>query len=296
MSRVITIVGPTASGKTALAIALAKHLNGEIISADSRQVYRGLDLGTGKVTTEEMGGIPHHLLDIAEPHSTYTAYDFARDARTVIDDIIARGKTPIIAGGTGFYIDTLLGRIQAAAVPKNAVLRESLAEKSPTELFSMLQERDAQRAAQMNESERQNKVRLIRALEIAAAGPIVPDEPSSFPYSVVWLGIKPDMQRLREKIGVRLDERLAAGMIDEVRHLHEHGLSYERMDELGLEYRSIAQFLQGQISEAEMRIQLEQKIWQYAKRQMTYWRRNADIHWLTEDYEKTALDTLSAIN
>ena len=296
MARVITIIGPTASGKTSLSIALAKKLNGEIISADSRQVYLGLDIGTGKVTAHEMDGIPHHLLDIVEPQATYTAHDFAQDARATIDDVVRRGKTPLVVGGTGFYIDTLFGLVKPASVEKNAALRETFAGQSVGELFEMLEMQDPLRAEGMNNSERHNKVRLIRALEIAAAPPTTTKDMSPFPHSVVWLGLKPDMKVLREKIQNRLHERLANGMVDEVRHLHAEGLSYERMESLGLEYRYIARLLQGKLSDAEMRLQLEQKIWQYAKRQMTYWKRNPQIHWLTHDYEKTALETLSAIS
>ena len=296
MARVITIIGPTASGKTSLSIALAKKLNGEIISADSRQVYLGLDIGTGKVTAHEMDGIPHHLLDIVAPQATYTAHDFAQDARATIDDVVRRGKTPLVVGGTGFYIDTLFGLVKPASVEKNAALRETFAGQSVGELFEMLEMQDPLRAEGMNNSERHNKVRLIRALEIAAAPPTTTKDMSPFPHSVVWLGLKPDMKVLREKIQNRLHERLANGMVDEVRHLHAEGLSYERMESLGLEYRYIARLLQGKLSDAEMRLQLEQKIWQYAKRQMTYWKRNPQIHWLTHDYEKTALETLSAIS
>lgn len=296
--RVIIIVGPTASGKTALAVALAKKLNGEIISADSRQVYRGMDIGTGKVTTEEMGGIAHHLLDVADPASTYTAHDFARDGRTAIESIVARGKTPIVAGGTGFYIDTLVGRLQPAPVAQDAALRRALADTSVDDLYALLCAADHARATQMNQSERRNKVRLIRALEIAkhASREQAAAEPEEFPYETVWIGIRPNMQELRTKIRARLEERLARGMIDEVQHLHTQGLSYERMEALGLEYRYIARYLAGHITEADMRTQLEQKIWQYARRQMTYWKRNSAIHWLTADYEKTALATLSAMS
>lgn len=292
--RVIIIVGPTASGKTALAIALAKKLNGEVVSADSRQVYRGLDLGTGKVTPEEMAGVPHHLLDTVDPTAVYSAADFVRDAQGAIDAILARGKTPIIAGGTGFYIDALTGRMPLTPVSANPAFRASLAHRSAPFLFELLSAVDPKRAARMNESDSKNKVRLIRALEISYCGEPHEVLRTASPYTYTWIGIKPNMDALREKIGTRLDERLAQGMVEEARALHQKGISYERMEALGLEYRYLARYLQGDITLDAMRTQLEQKIWQYAKRQMTYWQRNKDIQWVTANYEHSALSILSA--
>jgi len=166
--KVLIIVGPTASGKSALAIEIAKKLSGEVISADSRQVYRGLDIGTGKVTKREMRGIPHHLLDVASPKRVLSAGDFVARASRAIADITARGKLPIVAGGTGFYIDALMRRVALGKAPPNPALRKKLAEKSATQLFALLKKRDPTRAASMDTpSERNNKLRLIRALEIA---------------------------------------------------------------------------------------------------------------------------------
>lgn len=290
--RVIIIVGPTASGKTSLSIALSKKLNGEVVSADSRQVYSGLDLGTGKVTKEEMDGVPHHLLDVAQPQTIYSAADFVRDAHRALIDITSRGKTPVVAGGTGFYVDALTGRIPLAPVPANASLRETLTSHDAPTLLALLNSLDPKRAARMNESDARNKVRLIRALEIAYCG-TPKDVPPMPQYDYVWLGIKPNMTVLRKKIAIRLDERLEAGMVEEAKGMHTNGLSYERMETLGLEYRHLARFLQGTISYEEMRTQLEQKIWQYAKRQMTYWQRNKNIHWLVGDYENEALHFLN---
>jgi tRNA dimethylallyltransferase len=224
--KVLVIVGATASGKTALGVELARRFDGEVISADSRQVYRGLDIGTGKVTTEETQGVPHHLLDVADPRKTFTAHDFVVQGRQAIADIASRGKLPIIVGGTGFYIDALLGRMTLAQAPRDEALRATLADQTTEELQALLQEADPARLARMNASDRQNPVRLIRALEVAAApadtGDIAPA------YDTLWLGIRWPKEELAARIEKRLDDRLAGGMIEEAEHLHAGGLSYER--------------------------------------------------------------------
>lgn len=274
------IVGPTASGKTAYAIRLAKKVGGEVISADSRQVYKGLDIGSGKVTKKEMAGIPHHLLDIVSPKKVFTAADFAFHGRLVIRDILARGKVPIIAGGTGFYIDALLGRIQLAETGRNDALRTRLSKKPPEQLFSLLQKKDPRRAALMNTpSERNNAVRLIRALEIASAKPseqhlALPDLPL---LSITWIPLMPPMDTLRKKIRARLLSRMKHGMVAEARRLHKQGVSYKRMEALGLEYRYLARLLQRKITKEEFLTQLESAIYDYAKRQVTYFKRNKEI-------------------
>lgn len=278
MKKIIVIVGPTASGKSAFAVELARMIDGEIISADSRQIYKGLDIGTGKITKREMRGVRHHLLDIASPKRTFTAHDFALHARKAIADIAHRDKIPIIVGGTGFYIDALVGRILIPAVPIDKKLRARLSEKTSAQLFALLKRRDSARASSIAErNEFNNKHRLIRALEITYAK--VTPYMESPPYDVLWLGTKPDARTLKARILQRLIDRINAGMIAEARRLRKGGLSYKRMHELGLEYRYLALYLRGMISKDEMVEQLTSKIWQYARRQIIYWKRNKDIRW-----------------
>ena len=296
----IVIVGQTASGKTSLSIEIAKLFDGEVISADSRQVYREFDLCSGKVTREEMQGVPHYLLDVLSvSDGVYTAHDFAKDARLALNEIIRKGKLPIIAGGTGFYIDVMLGRIELDDVAADSALRQELESKSKEELFELLQALDARRAESVD---KQNKLRLIRAIEIAkglaegekesgrqsgagrarAGLPPLPDglEP-------IWIGIKWDKETLRRRIKLRLKERFAKGMCNEVQKAHDMGVDWKRFEDLGLEMRYCKRLLLGEIKEDEFLERLENKIWQYAKRQATYWRRNKDIHWFdAKDTEK----------
>jgi tRNA dimethylallyltransferase len=278
--KVVVMVGPTASGKTSLGITLAQAHDGEIVSADSRQVYRGLDIGSGKVTMEEMRGVHHHLIDVADPKNTYTVTDFVRDGRAVIADIHARGKLPIIVGGSFFYVDALLGRISMPEVKPNHALREELAELGTEELYSRLISLDPVRAENID---RHNPRRLIRALEIVAACGSVPQSSTTTLYDTLILGIDISKDALHANIHARLMARLQNGMIEEVEHLHADGLSYERMEDLGLEYRYIAYYLQGMLSYDEMVRVLETKIRQFAKRQMTWLKRDATIRWLSPD-------------
>lgn len=276
--KVIVVVGPTASGKSAYAVKLAKKIGGEIISADSRQVYKGLDIGTGKITNKEMQGVPHHLLDVVSPKKVFTAQQFVEKARNAIDDIFARGKTPIICGGTGFYIDALLGRMPLPNVPPNPELRKKLASKSAPQLFKILQKLDPRRAKKIDA---QNPVRLVRAIEIATKlGKVPVPKPEVLPYAVEWIGLNPADEVLKEKIAKRLSARMNDGMVAEAKNLHTKGLSWRRMHELGLEYRYLALFLQKKISKEQMSAELEKRIWDYARRQRMYWKRNKDIVWL----------------
>ena len=286
--KILVIVGPTASGKTSLSVTLAERFNGEIISADSRQVYKGLDLGTGKITNAEMRDVPHHLLDVADPNDTYTVTDFVRDGRTVIEDILSRNKLPIIVGGTFFYIDALLGRISTPEVPPNQVLREKL-ETVPTEtLIKSLERLDPDRAETID---RDNRRRLIRALEIVEALGTTPTTKAEELYTPLTLGISISKEDLQKNIHDRLVARMNVGMVEEVKNLHEQGLSYERMEDLGLEYRYIAQYLQNTVTYEELLTLLETKIRQYAKRQMTWLKRDKSIIWIDpqeiENIEKT---------
>ena len=285
--KVIAIVGPTASGKTSLSISLAKTFNGEVVSSDSRQVYKGLDLGTGKVTHAEMSGVPHHLLDIKNATDVYTASDFKTDAEKSLRDITARGKLPIVAGGTFFYLDVLMGKMSTPSVAPDPELRSILETKTTHELYEALLAKDPIRAESID---RENPRRLIRALEIVEAVGTVPKvTKSESPYQWLTLGIDISMDILRERIYQRIIERIEAGMIDEVVALHSHGLTYKRMEDLGLEYRYISRYLQGLLSKDEMITQLNFKIGQFAKRQRMWLKRDKSIVWLPfpVDIEKT---------
>lgn len=284
--KALVIVGPTSSGKSALAVTLAKKFNGEVISADSRQVYRGLTIGTGKITKREMKGVPHHLLDVASPKRKFSADDYIRHARAAIQDISSRGKLPIMAGGTGFYIDALVGRISLPNVPPNPAFRRIHNKSTVGQLFCMLEKSDPERAKTI---EPNNKRRLIRALEIALALGKNPTPKTTLEYDVLWVGIDPPLKELEKKISLRLLARMRQGMIAEAKQLHADGLSYKRMEELGLEYRSLAHLLQGAISREQMIEELNRAIRKYAIRQIRYWKRNKEIQWL----EKPNVQTIS---
>jgi tRNA dimethylallyltransferase len=279
MQTLYVIVGPTASGKSDLAVELAKkHKNGaEIISADSRQVYKGLDIGTGKITKKEMRGVPHHLIDVADPKKQFTVVQYIDLAKKALGVIIEKDKTPIIVGGTGFYIHALVDGIILPEVPPNKSLRAQLAQKSAMKLFSTLQRLDPNRA---NNIDPQNSRRLIRAIEIATALGKVPKVRSNpLPYAVKWIGLDMKPEILKKRIHDRLLKRVGNGMIAEAKHLHDKGLSWKRMEELGLEYRYLALHLQGKLTKQEMIEKLETEIWKYSKRQLTWFKHDPRIHW-----------------
>ncbi len=276
--KIIAIVGPTASGKTALSIELAKRFNGEVISADSRQVYRGLDIGSGKVTLSEMDGTPHHLLDIADPKDqTYTAADFVLDAKVAISDIIRRGKVPIIAGGTFFYLDLLRGKMQTAAVERDFALEAELEKLTTEELIARLNLEDPKRAAIIDT---RNRRRLIRALVITHSLGQVP-EIESVPSEYEWLilGIEIEKELLNTRIEKRLHDRLQNGMLEEVERLLAEGVSTQRLDDFGLEYRYLSKYLLKEISYEEMVTEIFAKSRQFAKRQRTWLKRDPEIIW-----------------
>jgi tRNA dimethylallyltransferase len=276
-AKVIAIVGPTASGKTSLSIQLAKAFGGEVVSADSRQVYRGLDLGTGKVTLEEMDSIPHHLLDVADPSHAYTVHEYVRDAAETITDIVNRQRLPIIVGGTFLYIDTLLGAVSTSPVAPNPALRTELDALTTHDLVARLEKFDS---ARTHSIDRNNRRRLIRAIEITEALGYIPETVTTEPYMVLKIGISISKDTLAQNIHNRLVDRLARGMITEVEHLHENGLTYERLDDFGLEYRYISRYLRGQITYEKMNEEIETKSRQYAKRQMTWLKRDNEIVWV----------------
>lgn len=282
MPKILVVLGPTASGKSDLAVKLALERNGEIISADSRQVYKGLDIGSGKITRAEMKGVPHHLLDVVSPNKVFTASDYSAAAKKAIEDIIARGKLPIICGGTGFYIDAVLYGDSFAPVPPNPAIRKKL-EKLPTKkLAEKLSELDPERFSSIDVK---NRVRLIRALEIVlSTGKPVPKIRKKPLYDAERIGILWPMEELDKRIEIRLDKRLESGMVDEVANLkfppRSKGLSWKRLYELGLEYRYISLYLKGELNYKEMRDLLLTATKQYARRQMTWFKRDKDIKWV----------------
>lgn len=293
----LVILGPTASGKSDLAVEIALAIKSgkiagysgaEIISADSRQVYKGLDLGTGKITSAEMKGIPHHLLDVADPRERFTVQQWKSLAELTIKEILSRGNFPIICGGTGYYISALVDGIDFPEVPADPETQKELESRSAEELFQELQNLDPKRASAMTKNgEKQNKRRLARAIIIAKSLGSVPPIPSSnqpHQFKALKIGLTIPDPELKERIKNRLIKRLEAGMVEEARRLHSQppegiGLSYERMNELGLEYRYLAEFLEKKISLDQLIETLSTKIWQYAKRQKTWFKRDKEITW-----------------
>ncbi len=265
---ILCVAGPTASGKSSRAVELAKERDGEVISVDSRQVYRTLDIGTEKMSAEEMHGIPHHLIDILEPEASYSAGDFVTDAKRLIEEIRGRGKVPILAGGTHFYFDALLYGIPEG-MPVNEKLRETLETKSNEEIFEEISGKDPRRA---NELDPKNRRRLVRALEIIRARGLVPERSTECRYSVEWTMLLPERTELREKITRRLEEALHRGLVDEVQTARER-LGDARLNELGLEYRIVGEYLRSERSKESLLPALAAKLFQYARRQEAWLRK-----------------------
>ncbi len=288
-NRLITILGPTASGKTDLAAHLAAQLNGEIISADSRQVYRGMDIGTGKDLADYVvdgKNIPYHLIDIEEPGTKYNVFEFQRDFLKAYEGIVARGTTPILCGGTGMYIESVLKGYRLFEVPENKELRASLESKSLEELTAMLVALKKENKSVMHNSTDVDTVkRAIRAIEIETFYKNTPAEQTSFPdiESIVF-GVSVTREERREKITSRLRKRLAEGMIDEIKGLIDGGVKPEDLIYYGLEYKYVTQYVIGELSYDEMFSQLQIAIHQFAKRQMTWFRgmerRGIEIKWI----------------
>jgi tRNA dimethylallyltransferase len=313
MNKLIVILGPTSSGKSTLAIKLARKFNGEIISADSRQVYKGLDIGTGKVPISRglrsktlaksripskdgiySGGIPHHLLDIVSPKKQYTVANFKNDVKCAIAQITSQGKIPFLVGGTAFYIYAAIDDWSIPKVKPNLKLRKALEKKSTKELFIVLKNIDPTRAKTID---KKNRRRLIRAIEInIVTGKPVPSpvilngvkdltrDSSASPQNdnnVLILGIKKSQKELYKLINKRLNQRLKQGLVSEVKKLHKQGLSYKRLNELGLEYRFVAKYLKKEITYNDMVSKLKTAIHQFSKRQMTWWKKDNRIKWIS---------------
>ena len=283
--RMITILGPTASGKTPLAASLAKEIGGEIISADSRQVYCRMDIGTGK-DLEDYGDIPYHLIDIAEPGTKYNLFQYQQDFFDAYNNIIGRGKIPILCGGTGLYIEAVLKGYQLSPVPQNHELRKRLEDKTLDELTQMLVELKQQNGSNMhNKTDVDSCQRAIRAIEIETYNLQHPVPRRELPpVDSVIIGVNIDREARRQKITNRLKARLEGGMVDEVRSLLNEGIPAEDLIYYGLEYKFVTEYVTGQTTYDEMFQRLEIAIHQFAKRQMTWFRgmerRGFTIHWI----------------
>lgn len=280
MPPLMVIVGPTASGKSSLAVALAKKYKGEVVSADSRQVYRKLDIGTEKISRRDMRGVPHHGIDIVSPRHAYSVERWRTYAERAIRATVRRGNIPIIAGGTGLYVDALVYGTSFPKVSPDIKLRRVLEKKTPAELYAYLLELDPDRAETI---ERENPRRLIRAIEVATAlGAVPPLKEQEERFDVTWIGLKPPFEVLETRIKARLTQALKRGLVRETRMLRETlGLSWKRIDELGLEYSVVARYLRGELSKAEMEEKLYQGVRRYAKRQLRWLARNKRIVWYT---------------
>lgn len=289
MASILFLTGPTASGKTARAVDLAQAFGGEIISADSRQVYKGMDIGTGK-DLSEYGTTPYHLIDIAPAGYRYNLFEYLRDFDTARTAIEAKGRMPIVCGGTGLYIESVLKGLHLPPVPENPSLRESLKGKNLAELSSLL----ASMKSLHNNTDTDSVKRAIRAIEIETYYREHPEaalQASPQPLTdalVIGVDIPRDMRR--ERISIRLRQRLDDGMVDEVKHLLDSGLSPDDLIYYGLEYKFITLYLTGRMNYSEMTEELETAIHQFAKRQMTWFRgmerRGFIIHWLPYDMSR----------
>lgn len=324
---IICVIGPTASGKSELAVMLARKFEGEIISADSRQIYQGMDIGSGKVagqwldkqnhvkadktnrpasnhkgsTTDKVfvyKDIPHYLIDEASPAAQYSAAKFQRRARAIIRDIKKRGKLPIICGGTGHWVEAVIFDSEFPNARPDKAVRAMLSQMSKQEMHAMLQKIDPRRAAEIDKN---NPHRLMRALEIVlTTGHPVPEQLTKSYYKnwrVLWIGLNPETDRLEKNIAKRLKTRLRQGMLEEVRNLHSpaagrRGLSWKKLESFGLEYKYCALYLQNKISKQEMEQSILIASRQYAKRQLTWWKRSPAVLWNQSKTQAVALAKL----
>ncbi|MBE7031749.1 MAG: tRNA (adenosine(37)-N6)-dimethylallyltransferase MiaA [Ruminococcaceae bacterium] len=295
-NKIIAVAGPTASGKTALAVEIAKAVNGEIVSCDSMQIYKGLSIGTAKPDEDEMQGIPHHMLDFVEPERRYSVADFVCDARRCIDDILSRGKVPVIAGGTGLYMDSVLNNISFADFDSDPNFREEMQaladSKGNDAVYALLQETDPEAAEKIHPN---NVRRVIRALEVCKVTgktftQVNLESVRDAVYDALIIGIDMDRERLYERINLRVDIMLEKGLLEEVKGLWEKGVGADTTAMQAIGYKELVEYFEGRCSlgEAVEKIKMESR--RYAKRQLTWFRRNPSIAWFDagEDgfYEK----------
>lgn len=296
MNRVIVIAGPTASGKTGLSVEVAKQLHTEIVSADSMQIYRGMNVGTAKVTQEEMCGIPHHMIDIVSPMENYNVSRYVEDANPIVDAILAKGKIPVIAGGTGLYINSLVYGYDLAPIPSDEKVRAEITalyeEKGGEYLLGELRKIDPKTAERLHPN---NARRLIRALEVyRISGTTISDQEERTknapkPYDVKFFVLDTDRDKLYERINRRVDVMLKNGLVEEVKTLLESGIPKTNTSMQAIGYKEIVEYLDGflTLDEAVEKLKMESR--RYAKRQLTWFRRNEGTHWLEATLPKDEL-------
>lgn len=282
-TKIICVVGATASGKTDLAVKLAKAVDGEIISADSMQVYKNMPIATAVATKEEQDGVPHHLVEFLDANQTFSVADFVERAKVLIDEITARGRVPIIAGGTGLFVDSLVKNISFSQVGSNAEIRNELAEKSNEELYEKLLKLDPNAAEDIHPN---NRKRVIRALELCMSGTSKTEQNENSmlidsPYDALYIGIGyKDRQKLYDRINKRVDLMLEAGLENEARQmLGKQGLTARQ----AIGHKELQPYIDGNITLAEAAENLKRETRRYAKRQLTWFRRNENINWLYAD-------------
>ena len=290
LPKLIVIEGTNASGKSSLGIALAARFGGEIVSADSRQVYERMNLGSGKVTPEEMQGVPHHLLDVRKPGEFFSMADFQRLAYEAIDGIIARGKVPFLVGGTGLYVDAVADGYELSDRAPDHSLRADLETFDTPALYEMLKEKLPD-----TDVDPRNRHRVMRTLERLAADDYRPTGKSPR-YTLLKLGVTWPREILKQRIDERLEKRLNEGMVDEVKALLDDGISEEFLTKLGLEYKYLTWYLTGKITYDQMVEELGNAIKKFAKRQMTWFRKDPRINWLdmSKDPIKEASDLIES--
>ncbi len=276
-NKLIVVTGPTATGKSALGVELAKVFGGEIISADSRQVYTGLDIGSAKITPDEMQGIPHYLIDVANPKDIFNVSDFKKLAQEKISEIHSHGKLPIIVGGTGMYISAVVDDQEFPQVPPNMELRTELEKLSVDELFEKLEQVNPERSKNID---KHNKVRLVRAIEIAQYPLALRALPlKGGDSSILIIGLTLPKEELVSRIEKRIHDRIPA-LFDEIKKLLADGISPERLNSFGLEYRYGLEYVDGKIDLENFKKILATKTWQYVRRQMTWWKRDSRVVWM----------------
>lgn len=266
--KIIFVAGPTASGKSKRAIELAKEIGGEVVSVDSRQVYKTLDIGTEKITAQEMEGVPHHLIDIREPEDLYSAGDFVKDASRLAKVIHSRDLVPIFAGGTHFYFDAFINGLPQET-PPSPLLRAQFDTMSDIQLYEEIMERDPRRAAELDPK---NRRRLVRALELISIYGKVPERIPNEQFDIEWHLLEPERDEMRQRIETRLTHAMERGLIDEVRRTRER-VGDVRLNELGLEYRIVGEFLRNEREESALFPALRSELFDYARRQLAWLRK-----------------------